>query len=169
MSKKKKLSNQELNLKKQNRLNEAERLGIIGMIESGTPIREVARQSGRSVQTIWKLKENAKSPLPPVENIKKRLSGKMWVRIDKAEDLLNDKLDTMSGFQLAGAIHLGVQDARLMYEQSTVNIAQIIGLDPELRSGILALNSKNKQIGSAQINLNSGDNQRDNNESSGQD
>jgi hypothetical protein len=38
MSKKKKLSQQELNLKKQNRLNEAERLGIIGMLESGTPI-----------------------------------------------------------------------------------------------------------------------------------
>jgi hypothetical protein len=49
MSKKKKLSGQELNLKKQGRLNEAERLGIIGMIESCAPIREVARQTGRSV------------------------------------------------------------------------------------------------------------------------
>ena len=51
--KKKKLSQQELNLKKQSRLNEAERLGIIGMLESGTPIREVARQTGRSKMGRW--------------------------------------------------------------------------------------------------------------------
>jgi len=165
---KKQISKEVLNLKKQNRLNEAERLGIVGMIESGIPLREIARQTGRSVQTIWKLKENAKNPLPQVEYIKKRLSNKMWVRIDKAEDLLNDKLDSMSGFQLAGAIHLGVQDARLLDDQSTVNMAQIIRIDPALRQDLLNASRKMGQTRQAQISINSGDNQRDKNESSGQ-
>jgi hypothetical protein len=168
MSNKKKLSVQELNQKKQNRLNEAEKLEIIGMIESGIPLREISRQTNRSVKTIWKLKENAKEPLPQVENIKKRLSGKMWERIDKAEDLLNGKLDSMSGRELVGTVHYGILDARLMDDQSTVNMAQIIGIDPALRQ---ALNSASRmhRLKPAQISPNGGDNQGDKKESSGQD
>jgi hypothetical protein len=131
MTTKKKLTTQELNLKKQNRLNEAERLGVIAMIESGMPFREIARQTGRSVQTIWKLKENAKTPPAQVELIKKRLSAKLWERCDKAEDLLYGKLEYMSGRDLVGAIHYGIMGGRLMDDQSTANFAHLVRHDPE--------------------------------------
>jgi hypothetical protein len=168
MSNKKKLSIQELNRKKQNRLNEAERLGIIGVLESGTPIREVARQTRRSVQTIWKLKENAKEPLPQVEYIKKRLSGKMWERIDKAEDILSGKLDSMSGRELVGTVHYGILDARLMDDQSTANVAQIIGIDPALRQALAGVSLKmRKRMG--HIVEGEDGNSKNNNETSGQD
>jgi hypothetical protein len=166
MSKKKKLSQQELNQKKQNQLNEAERLGIIGMIESGIPLREISRQTNRSVQTIWKLKENAKTPLPQVEYIKKRLSGKMGERIDKSEDLLNGKLDSMSVYQLVGAIHLGVQDARLMDDQSTANMAQIIRIDPALRQALAGVSQKMRKPIGQTVEGEDG-NSKDNDESSG--
>lgn len=142
MKAKKNLSQQELNQKKQYRLNEAEKLGIVGQLESGIPIREIARQTGRSLQTIWKLKENARAPLPQVESIKKRLSGKMWERADKAEDLLGGKLEEMNPRDLVGAIHYAILDARLMDDQSTVNVAQAIGIDPALRGPLLAISSR---------------------------
>jgi hypothetical protein len=166
---KKTLSKEELNLKKQYRLNEAERMGITAMIEAGMPLREISRQTGRSVQTIWKLKENAKTPLPQVENIKKRLSGKLYERADEATDLMGDgRLKDMSAYQLAGITKHTVETARLMDDQSTVNIAQIIGHDPTTRSMMLSASRKNSQLSPAQISPNGGDNQRDNNEPSGQ-
>jgi len=131
MTPKKKVTPEQLNLKKQNRLNEAERLGIVAMIESGLPFREIARQTGRSVQTIWKLKENAKTPPAQVELIKKRLSARLWERCDKAEDLLYGKLEHMSGRDLVGAVHYGIMGGRLMDEQSTANLAHLVRPSPE--------------------------------------
>jgi hypothetical protein len=45
-------------------------------------------------------------------------------------------LKNYSGYQLAGIIHLGVQDARLLDDQSTVNVAQVIQVTPESREAM---------------------------------
>lgn len=51
------------------KLNEAERLGIAGMLESNIPIREIVRRTGRSIQTVCNIKKNTKYPIKQIEQL----------------------------------------------------------------------------------------------------
>ncbi len=177
MSKKEKLFQQELNLKKQSRLNEAERLGIAGMLESNIPIRKIVSRTGRSIQAICNIKKNDQYTAKQIEQIKKKLSGKLYGRADEAVDLMGDgRLKEMSAFQLAGITKHTVETARLRDDQSTANVAQLIGIDPALRQALSGLSRKMsaplEQIEDAQIvEIGGGEaaNSKDNNETSDQD
>jgi hypothetical protein len=74
----------------------------------------------------------------------------------------------MSGRELVGTVHYGILDARLMDDQSTANVAQIIGIDPALRQALAGVSLKmRKRMG--HIVEGEDGNSKGNNETSGQD
>jgi hypothetical protein len=72
----------------------------------------------------------------------------------------------MSGRELVGTVHYGILDARLMDDQSTANMAHIVGIDPSLRQALNAASRIHRNPRANQVNLNSVVCQRDNDESS---
>lgn len=127
-TKRKKLTpDEKANKKRGYRLNEIEKAGIVALLESGKGIREVSRETGRPISTISRIANRKVSvPVQPehVEQIKRSLSGKLYKRADESVDLMGDgRLNDMSAFQLAGITKHTVETARLLDNESTVNLA----------------------------------------------
>jgi predicted DNA-binding protein YlxM (UPF0122 family) len=134
---------------KSERLSPTRKLAIKSLVQSDMSISEIGRQENVSMQTIYNVLNDPKLELlgtKQIEKLKSHIISKAYSNSYHAQSAVNDdKLEKSSFMQLMIGSKIAIEQARLLEEKSTSNIA-IKSLNEAIHSEIQSLTDRLKTI-----------------------